>query len=151
LWLILVTGASGEDLQAIGTLSVGGVTANPVPVFATSYGGLLPPGSPRASLSEVSLTKLVDASSPLLLRALVRGEPLKEARLDLFGAGSTKSPGLRIRLLHVIVGAVDVGSSPDPRTILEDVRLSFGRIELTFLGEGGPVATCWDVVSNAEC
>ena len=97
-------------------------------------------GAGKASLQDVSLTRLTDSQSPQILKVLVLGQHLPFVELE---AGGTK-----FRLEEVIISSYSTGGAIDnksPRT--DNVTFNFGKITYTVDG----TSTCFDIAMNRAC
>src|SRR5258708_36967357 len=73
-------------------------------------------GAGKANVQDLSITKHVDKSSPLLMLSCCNGKHIKEALLTVRKAGENPLEYLKIKLTEVMVTAVSTGGDgrPDP-------------------------------------
>lgn len=93
----------------------------------------------RPSISEISLTKYTDDMSPLLLKALARGE--------VFGRMGIVHDILTIELHDVIITGYSVSGADSRNPLSESVSLNFTRITY----RTGTVEYCYDIELNKDC
>jgi len=117
---------------------------------AVTAGGARTAG--RAQFQDVTVTKPIDKSSPLLAVACAEGRHYPEAELVFYAPGST-SPIGSVRLSDVMMTSAMTGSeSSGP--VMEEVRLSFGRIVWNYNDidprgrSRGTVSAGWDLLAN---
>ena len=83
----------------------------------------------RMSPQSLSLTKYIDASSPLIL-ALHHRQSTVEAVLTARKAGEHRIVAVRLSLAGVRVEAISMGGSGDADRLTENVSLSFESLKL---------------------
>lgn len=93
-------------------------------------------GMGKRQYSPVRVTKLVDASSPQLLQALITGELLRRVNIDFLAVQANGAPVVarNVVLREARVISVDQSTEIDPAggvRIVEEVSFSFTRIEMT--------------------
>ena len=86
----------------------------------------------KACLSEISLVKLVDKASPLLLQAAMMGQHIKEATLSVRKAGD-KQEFLIVKFKEVFVTSVQQSGGGDG--VAEAIALDFGTVEMTYTSD----------------
>ena len=111
--------------------------------------GLAVPG--RAQVEELRIAKLIDAASPRLLEACLSGRHIKEAVIEIIRL-PTRVKFLEYRFSDAFVVAVglEVGGDEAVSTEIEQVRLSFGKVRMTYQQKsatGAPAQTGfgWDL------
>jgi type VI secretion system secreted protein Hcp len=116
-------------------------------------------GSGRADLSDFTLVKRVDKSSPVLFQHCATGTHIKEATFVVRKAGGEQLEYLKIKLADVLVSSVRPGgSSQGADTIpLEEVSLNFTQIHVDYQPQGadgkalgGPIHGGWDVKKSTK-
>ena len=141
-----------------------------VEVIAFDWGGEqsrdLGSASPRVQrrvardLKDLSITKLVDVSTPGLCARCAGGMPIKKATLEVCRQTGEKTPYVRIVLVDVTVSSVELtgraagGGAPRPveRITLRYDKISWKYTQLTRDGKEGPSrATGWSLVANSAC
>lgn len=84
------------------------------------------------SLSEIVVTKSMDASSPALVRAITRGTPFAEVTITSVGKSGT--PVISYLLETVLLSGYSTSSGPTP-PFSESISLHYRRITYSFNGE----------------
>jgi type VI protein secretion system component Hcp len=148
LAVALAGDAIAQNLQQIGTLLIPGVTQQPVPIFSAgvSYTQLT---DGKVQFSVFTLTKRVDASSPVLLVNSAGGQRIQQASIDIFGRdGATVLTNYQLTDI-VVMGAI-VNSVEDGRrrALIEEVSLDYVKVKQTVFTLAGSVVGCWDRANN---
>lgn len=93
----------------------------------------------RVDMSDFSITKVVDKSSPYLALRCCDGEHLKSVKLELCEAGGSKHKYMEIVMEDVIVSGYDPSGASGGDKPEESVSFNFGKIkwEYTPLGHDG--------------
>jgi len=114
-------------------------------------------GAGKVSVQDVSLTKYVDKSSPVLMQACSDGSQYKEAVLVVRKAGRTPLEYLIITMNDVIITSVNTGGSGGEDRLTENVTLNFSQVKVDYQEqkpdgskEGGPVKYGWDIAANTS-
>lgn len=89
-------------------------------------------GAGKVSVQDLSLTKYVDKSSPVLMMATCNGKHYKEALLTVRKAGETPLEYLKITMKEVIVSAVSTGGSGGEDRLTENVTLNFAEFKVEY-------------------
>lgn len=113
-------------------------------------------GAGKLQCGAITLMKSIDRSSPLLLKAIARGEHIKDAVITFRSAnGEIKSPEYyTITMDDVFVTELGQTDSADPNRIFEKLVLNAGAFEFKYTptdlkgGLGTPVSFKWDCSSN---
>jgi len=97
----------------------------------------------RATVSDLTITKNVDGTTPLLVEALLTGKVLPNATLTVVNtAGDRGATSIRITLSNVFVSGVTVSpSTTSGGTPVEQISLSFGAIEYAVTPSRGATVT----------
>jgi type VI secretion system secreted protein Hcp len=123
--------------------------------------GLSDPASPAAGggagkvkVENISIQKLVDLASPLLLSFSAQGKHIKEGTLATRkGVKSSGDDFLMVKMTDVIVTSVQMAASKDASQPAESITLGFGKVELDYRqtkqdGSLGPETSFkWDVTA----
>jgi type VI secretion system secreted protein Hcp len=110
-------------------------------------------GSGKVSVRDLSFTKPVDSSSPILSGHVANGKHIKSARLIVRKAGDKPLEYLTIDLEDLIVSSVTY-SSGGREVPTESVTLNFARFKSVYTpqkqdGSGGAaVEASWDIPAN---
>lgn len=95
----------------------------------------------RVTMSDFTINKVVEASSPYLALACCDGRHIKEVKLEVCEATQSKHKYLEIVMENVIISSYQPSGSGDKP--LETVSFNFGKIkwEYTPLGHDGKPGT----------
>jgi type VI secretion system secreted protein Hcp len=148
-----LTGISGESADAkhkgeIDVLSWSWGLSEPVP--ASGGGG----SAGRVKIENLSIQKLVDLASPLLLLSGAQGKHISDGTLTTRKAGKDPGEFLVIKLTDVIVTSVQVAASPGTDRPAEQISLGFGKVEFDYRQTRPDGSLCpevsfkWDVAAN---
>jgi type VI secretion system secreted protein Hcp len=88
-------------------------------------------GKGKAQPQALSITKLTDKASPILIKQLAMGKHLDEAKLSCAKSGDGQKDFMTITLKEVFVTSYQVGGSSGA-DLVETVSLSFGDIEIEY-------------------
>lgn len=89
-------------------------------------------GSGKANMQDLTITKFVDKSTPLIMKALLAGERIPEAVLTLRGDTRGQHEYLVITMEDVVVTSYQVeGSTSDDRPT-ETVSLNFSKAHVVY-------------------
>ncbi|MEI7732269.1 MAG: type VI secretion system tube protein Hcp [Verrucomicrobiota bacterium] len=86
----------------------------------------------NVSVADLSLTKYVDASSPVLMSMCATGKRLSTATLTVRSTGDHPVGFYCITLTDVIVAAVSTGGSSGEDRLIESVTLNFASMSLIY-------------------
>lgn len=90
-------------------------------------------GTGKANFNDLSFTKYVDVSSPMLLKACSTGEHIKKAVLIVRKAGG-KDPleYIKVTLEDCLISSVSTGGSGGEERLTENVTINFGKFKLEY-------------------
>jgi type VI secretion system secreted protein Hcp len=114
-----------------------------IDVLAWSWGLSQEGGSPagggggagRVKIENISIQKLVDLASPLLLSFSATGKHISDGTLTTRKAGKGAKAGgefLLFKMSNVIVTSVQIAASQDGNAPNESIKLSFGKVEFDY-------------------
>ena len=114
-----------------------------IDVLAWSWGLSQEGGSPggggggagRVKIENISIQKLVDLASPLLLSFSATGKHISDGTLTTRKAGKGAKAGgefLLFKMSNVIVTSVHVAASQDGNAPTESITLSCGKVEFDY-------------------
>jgi|SRR5215475_5843846 len=113
-------------------------------------------GMGKVNIQDLSFTKYVDSSSPVLALACCNGTHYKEANLVVRKAGGTPVEYIKIKLEEVLISAVTTGGSGGEDRLTENVILNFAKVGLDYTPQdekGAPLTAipmCWDITANSK-
>jgi type VI secretion system secreted protein Hcp len=122
----------------------------PISKTASSAGGAT---AERANFSPVTITRLVDRSSPNLWETCFTGKHIKEITIELCRAGGDKQKYLVIKMEQVLLTNFDQGGGDD--FPIETVSFSPGKVTMDYIQQSradgtpaGSVSAGWDLTQN---
>lgn len=113
-------------------------------------------GAGKVSVQDISVSKLVDKSSPELMLACANGKHIKEGLLSVRKAGEKPLEYMKIKLTDVLVSSVHCTGSGH-ELLGEAVTLNFAKFQVEYQeqgpdgsAKGGPVMMGWDIKANQK-
>jgi len=113
-------------------------------------------GSGKANFQDISFTKYIDKSSPVLMLHCSNGKHIPSATLICRKAGEKPLEYLILEMKDLIVSSVSIGGSGGEDRLTENVSLNFGSFKYKYVeqmktgGEGAKPDMVWDIAANAE-
>ena len=89
-------------------------------------------GAGRVKIENISIQKLVDLASPLLLLFSAQGKHITDGTLTTRKAGKGGGDFLLFKMTDVIVTSVQMAASKDASQPAESITLGFGKVELDY-------------------
>ena len=111
-------------------------------------------GSGKANFQDISITKWVDLSSPILGLYCASGDHFPEATLTVRKAGKKPLEYMIIKMEKVLVTSVATGGSGGEDRLTENVTLNFEQVEVkyteqTATGDAGTIKELkWNIGAN---
>jgi len=115
-------------------------------------------GGGKVNVQDISITKWLDKSSPVLMQYCSTGKQFTEAVLTVRKAGGD-SPleYLIITMKDVIVTSISTGGSGGEDRLTENAALNFSQYKVEYqpqkpdgTADGGKVDFEWDIAANAK-
>jgi type VI secretion system secreted protein Hcp len=113
-------------------------------------------GAGKVNVQDISFTKWVDKSSPVLFLDCASGKHIKEATLTVRKAGEKPLEYLKIKLTDLLVSSISTGGSGGEDRLTENVTLNFAQVQVTYTPQkadgGGDAAVVngWDIQKNVK-
>jgi len=112
----------------------------------------------RVEFEDITLTKLVDLSSPILAQYCAMGKTIPKAKFEFMRADGSGTPisYFEIACTNVIIGAIHP-SIEKGGLLREQVCLKFSKVNLKYTqqkiggGAGGSTIGGWDLAANKVC
>jgi type VI secretion system Hcp family effector len=148
-----IKGESTDDAHKdwIEALSFNWGVSQQASATASSSGG---GSSQRADFQDLSVVKLMDSASPLLMKACAEGAHIDEVTLELCRAGGEKLLYMEYKLSNVIISSVSVGGGGGGEPT-ESLTINYGKINQKYTkqarkgGAGaGNTEGGWDLEAN---
>lgn len=111
-------------------------------------------GAGKANFQDISFTKYIDKSSPVLMQHVGTGKHIGEAKLICRKAGGTQMEYIMIHMKDLIVSSISNGGSGGEDRLTENVTLNFGSFHYKYteqLKSGGAGALPefkYDIAAN---
>ena len=113
-------------------------------------------GAGKVAVQDISLTKYVDKSSPVLMLSCCNGKHFKEAVLTVRKAGEKPLEYIKITMKEVIVANISTGGSGGEDRLTENVTLNFAEFKIEYVpqkpdGSGvAAVEAAWNIAENVK-
>ena len=114
-------------------------------------------GAGKANVSDLSIMKYVDRSSPVLSQACCTGQHFPKATLSLRKAGGEPLDYLVITLEDVLISSVQTGGSQGDELITQSVSINFARFKESYQPqnskggkEGGAIEAGYNIATNEK-
>lgn len=145
----------GEYKGWIECMSANWGISQPKSATASTAGGHT---AERCEMSDISIIKVADVASPLLMQSCAAGRPISKAKLNFMRADGA---GERVLYFEIELNTVLIASIHphiEPGSILtEHVGLKFGKVKWKYTqqkltgGSNGNTQGGWDLSSNRIC
>lgn len=113
-------------------------------------------GAGKANFQDISVTKWVDKSSPILMLYCANGDHFPDAKLTVRKAGKTPVEYITISMKKVLVTSVSTGGSGGEDRLTENVSLNFAQCMVKYIeqkedgSEGDKPEFKWDIAANKQ-
>lgn len=116
-------------------------------------------GAGKVSVQDVSITKWIDKSSPVLMKHCCNGKAIKAGATLVVRKAGGDAPVeyLTIEMKPVMITAISTGGSGGEDRLTENVTLNFKTVKQIYQEQdednnpmGGPVEQAWNIETNAE-
>ena len=111
-------------------------------------------GAGKANVQDLSITKYIDKSTPLILQACAKGTHFPSVTLVVRKAGDKPLEYLQITMDEVLVSSYSTGGSGGEDRLTENVTLNFAAYKIVYKeqlktgGAGSPVQHAWHIGKN---
>ncbi len=111
-------------------------------------------GSGKANFQDISVTKWIDKSSPILMLYCANGDHFTKAKLTVRKAGKKPLEYLVIKMTDVLVTSVSTGGSGGEDRLTENISLNFREVAVEYKeqlkdGSGAAAKTfTWNIAEN---
>jgi type VI secretion system secreted protein Hcp len=123
-----LTGIPGESVK-IGH-------GNEIDILAWAWGvtqtGNAIAGAGKPDAQNITFTKYIDKSSPLLLTSCITGNIIPSAVLTVQSASASPIEFLKINLTNVMVASISSGGSGGQDRLTEDISFSFEQLQFVY-------------------
>lgn len=113
-------------------------------------------GAGKCNVNDLSFTKYVDRSSPVLLKMCMLGTHVGNTQLVVRKAGGKPLEYIKIVMEDSIVTSINTGGSGGEDRLTENVTLNFARVRFEYVpqkadGSGEPsIPMGYDIAGNKE-
>lgn len=115
-------------------------------------------GAGKVSIQDLSVTKYIDKSSPVLQMYCSNGKQFKEGTLAVRKAGGDDPlEYLKIKMTEVIVTSYSTGGSGGQDLLTENISLNFAEVDVEYQPQkqdgskdGGAIKYGWDIAKNVK-
>lgn len=113
-------------------------------------------GAGRVNVQDISLTKYVDAATPVLMKFCATGEHVDEIVLTLRKAGKTQLEYLKLTFKRALITSVSTGGSGGEDQLTENLSINFAEYSIDYIpqdekGAGGAAITSgYNIEENVE-
>ncbi|WP_292290139.1 type VI secretion system tube protein Hcp [Marivita sp.] len=111
-------------------------------------------GAGKANFQDISCTKWIDKSSPVLQLYCANGDHFPSAKIVVRKAGKTPLEYLTITMTKVMITSVSTGGSGGEDKLTENVSLNFAEVAVDYIEqtaegtEGEKPSFKWDIAKN---
>jgi type VI secretion system secreted protein Hcp len=90
-------------------------------------------GAGKCQVGDIKILKLVDLSSPILMKACTTGQHIaKGVMIQRKAGGSTALEYVKIELSEILVSSIRPVSADNVPLLLEEVELNFSKFKITY-------------------
>jgi type VI secretion system secreted protein Hcp len=121
--------------------------------FGTQGGG----GTGKVAVHDISITKFLDKSSPVLMLHCANGKHIPNGLITVRKAGEHPLEYLKIKLSDILISSVQHAGHGGGDLLTENVTLNFAQMRVEYQEqsktggpEGGPKLFGWDVKANQK-
>ncbi|MBN9670371.1 Hcp family type VI secretion system effector [Roseibium aggregatum] len=114
-------------------------------------------GSGKAFFGDLSITKYVDKSSPVLLQHVSTGKHIKSGTMYVRkAAGDNPLEYIKLEMKDIIVTSIGTGGSGSEDRITESATLNFGEYKFIYTeqnpdgSKGAAPEFAWDIAANEK-
>jgi type VI secretion system secreted protein Hcp len=113
-------------------------------------------GAGKANVHDVTITKYLDRSTPILLKHCLAGIHIKEALLTVRKAGGKPLEYVKMKMKDALVSSINPGGSGHDERLTETLGINFSVVEFDYVpqkpdGSGdASIPITWNIAKNAE-
>jgi len=112
-------------------------------------------GAGKVSINDITITKNIDKSTPVLMKSCSDGTQFPEAKLTVRKAGTTPLEYLIITMKNAIITSLSTGGSGGEDVIIELTTLNFSEVSVEYQTQaadgspdGGVITYGWNIAAN---
>jgi type VI secretion system secreted protein Hcp len=113
-------------------------------------------GTGKVSVHDISITKVLDASTPALILHCANGKHIKEGLITVRKAGENPVEYLKIKLTDILVSSVQEAGH-GAAVLTESLSLNFSKFQVAYQEQGAdgkaagsPLEIGWDIKANTK-
>lgn len=113
-------------------------------------------GAGKVNVQDISITKYIDRSSPVLELACCTGKHFKQAVLTVRKAGDKPLEYIKITMKEVLISSISLGGSGGEDRLTENITLNFAEFKTEYTpqkpdGSGEPaVEAAYHIAQNVK-
>lgn len=113
-------------------------------------------GAGKANFQDISCTKYIDKSSPILMLYCANGDHFPSAKIVVRKAGKNPLEYLTIKMKQVLITSVSTGGSGGEDKLTENITMNFAQAEVYYIEqkadgtEGAKPDFKWDIAGNKQ-
>lgn len=113
-------------------------------------------GAGKVNVNDISLTKWIDAASPLLMKSCCNGKHFGEGKLIVRKAGENPVEYLIVTMTDVLITSISTGGSGGEDRLTENVTLNFAKVNVKYTPQdktgaaGTPADMTWNIAANTD-
>jgi type VI secretion system secreted protein Hcp len=113
-------------------------------------------GAGKVNVQDLSFSKYVDRSSPILMLKCCEGQHFEKALLTVRKAGGKPLEYIKIKMQTVVITGITTGGSGAEDRLTENVTLNFAKLSLDYVpqkadGTGDTaIPFGWDIAANIK-
>ncbi|MEM7694019.1 MAG: type VI secretion system tube protein Hcp [Pseudomonadota bacterium] len=92
-------------------------------------------GSGKANVQDLTITKYVDLSSPVLAKLTANGKHIKEGLLTIRKAGENPLEYMKFKLTDILISSYQTGGSGGDDRVTESISLNFAKVEFEYASQ----------------
>ena len=112
-------------------------------------------GAGKVNVQDLSVTKYIDKSTPMLMLKCCQGEHIAKAKLVCRKAGGKALEYVTIEMEDVLISSIQTGGSGGEERMTENVVLNFAKVKTDYQPQkkdgskdGGAISMGWDIEAN---
>jgi type VI secretion system secreted protein Hcp len=115
-------------------------------------------GAGKVSVQDISISKYIDTSTPLLIKAVSLGDHFDTGKLVFRKAGGAATVEyITIDLTEIMISSISTGGSGGEDRFTENISLNFAKYEFVYQAQdkngaklGGPIKFKYDIAAVAS-
>jgi len=113
-------------------------------------------GAGKVAVQDISITKYIDKSSPVLQLSCCNGKHFKQAVLTVRKAGEKPLEYLKITMKDILISSVSLGGSGGEDRLTENISLNFAEFKTEYVpqkkdGTGeAAIEAAWHIAQNVK-